>query len=185
MMKRSTVLAAALALLTLLTATAFHAAAQDAVNKPTQEEIKKQYDLAFEKALVLYEKADLLYEKKKLAEAAKELEAITSLEFPEGMESSDGALMQLDMHDFLAQVYIEMDQPGKAVATLEAGIKKAPPVSKQAYHLYMTYGHALKRMKKSEEALAAFEKAEDINQQLLKAEKEKAKEAGAKEEAGE
>ncbi len=175
MTKRNIIMAVVLVIMLAAVFTAAPAAAQEqkTEKKMSPQEIKQQYDLAFEKAMVHYEKADLLYEKKKLAETAKELEAIVALEFPEGMENSDGALMQLDMFDYLGQVYLEMGKPEKAAEVLEAGIKKAPPVGKQAYHLYMSYGHVLKTMKKTEAALAAFEKAEKINTQLTKAEKKK------------
>lgn len=145
--------------------------------KPLSKEDQTKYDLAFEKALVHYEKAQLLYDAKKLEDVAKELKAVTELEFPAGSEGMDGVKLQLDMHSFLGEVYIDLKKNKEAVETLLAGIKKAPEIDKTTYQLYMTLGHAYKKMDKVDEALKAFESAEKINKALLEQEKKEKKDA--------
>ena len=137
---------------------------------------QEQYDLAFEKALVHYEKANLLYENEKLKEAAGEIEAIIDLEFPEGSEKMDGPQLQLDMYAFLAEIYLDLGRPKDAVILLVDGIKKSPDISKKTYQLYMTLGHALKTQGEVDAALEAFEKAQMINEELLKQEEKGKKE---------
>jgi len=144
------------------------------------EEDQKKYDLAFEKALAHYEKAQLLYEKKNLEKTAKELESIIALEYPKAAAGADGPLMQLDMRSFLGEIYLELGKGKEAVEVLKKGLEKAPEISTQAYQLHMTLGHVYKEMKKVDDALEAFDKAEKINEALLKEEeKAKKKEAGA------
>jgi len=165
--------------LLLIAGVAANAAGQEAgTRKKLSKEEQKKYDLSLEKALVHYEKANLLYEKGKLAETAKELESIVALEFPEGTEDMDGPKLQLEMRAFLGEIYLDLDRPKDAVLVLVDGIKKAPEISDRTYQLYMTLGHALKTQDEVDAALEAFEKAEAINEELMKREKEEKEESG-------
>lgn len=145
--------------------------------KPFSKEDQAKYDLAFESALVHYEKAQLLYDAKKMEDVTKELKIIVDLEFPAGSERTDGARLQLDMHSFLGEIYIDLKKYKEAVDVLLAGIKKAPEIDKTTYQLYMTLGHAYKKLEKVDDALKAFEQAEKINKVLLEQEKKEKKEA--------
>ncbi len=136
--------------------------------KKLSDEDEKKYDLAYESALAHYEKANLLYKKDKLDETVKELQIIVDLNFPKGTEDREGFLLQLDTRSFLAELLLKKGQPEKAVDVLKPGIKAAPDVSQQTYQLYMTLGHVYKEMKKTDEALTAFEKASKINETLRK-----------------
>lgn len=144
------------------------------------DEDEKKYELAFEDALAHFEKANLLYKKNKIDETIKELEAIIKIEFPKGTEDRDGRRLQLDAYAFLGEILLEKKKPEKAVEVLKEGIKKAPETSEQTYQLYMTLGHVYKEMNKTDEALAAFEKAQKINEKLKKAKEKSEKDKPGK-----
>ncbi|MFA6447978.1 MAG: hypothetical protein WCX65_00780 [bacterium] len=143
-------------------------------------EDEKKYQLAFDSALAHYEKANILYKKEKVDETIKELEAIIDIEFPAGTGDRDGLRLQLDTRSFLGELYLEKKQPDKAVKTLKAGLKQAPDISQQTYQLYMTLGHVYKEMNKNDEALAAFDKAQKINDTLKKQKEAEEKASGKK-----
>jgi tetratricopeptide (TPR) repeat protein len=148
----------------------FSAVAADAQKTKLSPEDEKKYQLAFESALAHYEKANMLYKKEKIDETIKELDAIIAIEFPDGTEDRDGLRLQLDTRSFLGELLLEKDPPqtDKAIKILKTGIKQAPSVSSQTYQLYMTLGHVYKQMNKTDEALAAFNKAQKINDILMK-----------------
>ncbi len=166
----------------LICMTAAFAAGETKKQKLTPEDEKK-YELAFEAALAHFEKANLLYKKAKTEETIKELNAIVGIVFPEGTEDRDGLKIQLDASSFLGELLLEKKQPDKALEVLKSGLKKAPEVSQQTYQLYMTIGHVYKEMKKTDDALAAFEKAQKIND-ILRKQKEAEEKAAKKKEAG-
>jgi tetratricopeptide (TPR) repeat protein len=157
-----------LALVTVLAAAVALAVAAGDSKKKLSDEDENIYELAYESALAHYEKANLLYKKDKTDETIKELQAIADIDFPKGTEDRDGFMLQLDSRSFLAELLIGKGQPDKAVDVLKPGIKQAPDASRQTYQMYMTLGHAYKEMKKTDDALAAFEKAAKINNILRK-----------------
>ncbi len=144
--------------------------AQEQKSAKLSKEDEKKYELAFEAALIHHEKAALLYNDKKVDEAMKQLESLVSISFPKGTENRDGRRLQLYSYGFLAELQIEKKQFDKAVETLNSGIKLAPDVATETYQLYMTLGHAYKNLKKTNDALKAFEKAQKINEALQKLE---------------
>jgi tetratricopeptide (TPR) repeat protein len=158
----------------------FSAASADTTKKTKlSQENEKKYQLAFEAALAHYEKANILYKKDKIDDTMEELEAIIAIEFPEGSEDRDGLRLQLDTRSFLGELLLEKDQPDKAVEILKDGIKQAPDISQQTYQLYMTLGHVYKEMNNPDDALAAFGKAQKINN-ILRKQKEAADKAAEK-----
>ncbi len=174
---RPALLAFAVVLMCITTA---FAAGEAKKQKLTPEEEKK-YELAFESALAHFEKANLLFKKEKIDDTIKELNEIIDIEFPEGTEDRDGIKIQLDARSFLGELLLEKKQPDKALEILKAGLKKAPDVSQQTYQLYMTLGHIYKEMKKTDDALAAFDKAQKINAILRKQKEAEEKTAKKKE----
>jgi tetratricopeptide (TPR) repeat protein len=131
-------------------------------------EDEKKYELAFDSALAHFEKANILYKKGKTDETVKELEAVIKIDFPDGTEDRDGWKLTLDSYAFLGELWLEKKKPEKAAGVLKEGLKKAPAYSEQTYQLYMTLGHVYKVMDKTDEALAAFESAQKINDKLKK-----------------
>ncbi|HOX29303.1 MAG TPA: hypothetical protein PLQ76_09140, partial [bacterium] len=105
-----------------------------------------------------------------LDDTIKELTAVVEVEFPKGTDDRDGLKLQLDAYSFLGELLLEKKQPDKAVDLLKEGLKKAPDMSKQTYQLYMTLGHVYKEMKKNDDALDAFDKAQKISKKLKEAE---------------
>lgn len=163
---------AVVALAAVLLAPAFAAGGKGP--KFTKDE-QKSYNLAFEKAVAHFEKFKLFLEDDKAKEAVKELRAIIDIDFPEGSDGTDGAMLQVEAHTYLGEMLTEQGDYEGAVKTLLEGVKKAPDVDAATYDLYMALGHAYKKLKKNDEALAAFDKAEKINK-ILKDREEKAKE---------
>lgn len=135
---------------------------------------QKKYDLAFEKALAHYDKFKIYLEDDKTKDAIKELQTITAIDFPDGAKGSDGVMLQVEAHIYLGEMLTDQGDFDGAVETLKQGITKAPDIDQATYDLYMALGHAYKKLKKNDEALAAFEQAEKINK-ILQEREEKSK----------
>lgn len=127
---------------------------------------QKKYDLAFDQVSVHFEKFKTFLEDDKTKDAIKELETITAVKFPAAAKGSDGVMLQVEAHVYLGEMLTEQGDFQGAVDTLLDGIDKAPDVDQATYDLYMALGHAYKKMKKNDEALTAFDKADDINKAL-------------------
>jgi tetratricopeptide (TPR) repeat protein len=145
--------------------------------KPSKEDQKK-YSLALDKAVTHFDKFKVLLEDDKTKEALKELQIIIGIDFSMGCKGSDGALLQIEAFIYNGEMLTDAGDLEGAVKTLKSGIAQAADngieIDSRSYDLYMALGHAYKKLKKNDEALAAFEKADEINKALQeKEEKQK------------
>ena len=167
-----------LAVLSMTGAPAAAAPAPQILEIKVSKADQKKYEDAFEKVMLHFQKFEAYLQDNKIDEAMDELKAVIDVQFPEGSEGTDGVMLQVESHIFLGELYVE-DSAGKkgkkkeealnkAVAVFLAGITRAPAVDDCTVDLYMGLGHAYKMQGRSKDALAAFEKAEDIKEALKK-----------------
>lgn len=115
-----------------------------------------------------HRRATLLQKMGQLEAARKELDAILALRFPASYRP--GEEMLLDTWARKARLLLLMGQSQKALATIDAAIKRPSSLRRSFYvaHLHHVRGGILEKLKRPKEALMAFQRSIDINKETIK-----------------